>query len=152
MSRRNDTNAASEPAGHARASPGRAASPSRAPTPPRAAAVVGDPPTHERRSATEENILSALAALLDHMEKMETSQMLTNEDERMRGAIESGLFASALGENMSAKTMTIDALRDSPERKPAARQARVPAPPPDIEGSLFSSFVTRSPTPYRHQA
>ena len=58
--------------------------------------------------------------------------MQTDEDERMHGAIESGLFASALGANMGAKTMTIDALRDSPERKPASRQARVPEPPTDL--------------------
>ena len=83
--------------------------------------------------------------------------MQINEDERMRSAIESGLFASALGANMGAKTMTIDALRNSPERQPAARQpaarqARASVPSPDIKDSLFSSLVTRSPLLYRQQA
>uniref|UniRef100_A0AAV1TCA2 Uncharacterized protein n=1 Tax=Peronospora matthiolae TaxID=2874970 RepID=A0AAV1TCA2_9STRA len=74
-----------------------------------------------------------------------------DEDERMRGVIESGTFASALGANMGARTVYYDALRNSPERKPAAREARSPGPSPELGGSLLSSLVTRSPMPYMQQ-
>ena len=152
MAKEDDTKAVPATEGHARALPSRAASLGRAAIPPRTKAVVIDAPVHERSSATDEIILAALAALSNRMEKMETSQMRIDEDERMRGAIESGMFASALGANMGVRTMTIDALRNSPERKPASCEARAPGPSPELGGSLFSSLVTRSLMPYMQQA
>ncbi|CAH0480585.1 unnamed protein product [Peronospora belbahrii] len=86
------------------------------------------------------------------MEKIKSSRMKADEDERMCGALDSGLFASAIGVIMCAKTVTIDAVRDLPERKPAACQARAPVPRPDLGGLLFSSLATRSLILYHKQA
>ena len=57
----------------------------------------------------------------------------------MLGAVESGMFASALGANMPARPMTIDALMDSPEQKPAALSPSLRAP--DLEESMFASLA-----------
>uniref|UniRef100_A0AAV1VDE4 Uncharacterized protein n=1 Tax=Peronospora matthiolae TaxID=2874970 RepID=A0AAV1VDE4_9STRA len=135
-----------------KASPSRAASPGRAAISPRSAAVLRDVPAHERSSATDENILAVLAALSDRMEKMQTCQIRIDEDKRIRGAIESGMFPSAVGANMGARTMTNEALRNSLERNPAAREERKPGPSPELGGSLFSSLETRSPMPNMQQA
>ncbi|CAH0474810.1 unnamed protein product [Peronospora belbahrii] len=66
--------------------------------------------------AIKDKILAALAALSDRMHMMVSFQKEADEDERMCDAIESGLFPSALGANIGAKTMKIDMLRDSQER------------------------------------
>nr|BAP68808.1 RxLR effector candidate protein [Hyaloperonospora arabidopsidis Emoy2] len=62
----------------------------------------------------------------------------------MFGAVESGMFASALGANMSGRQMAIEAL-GSPERKSAAYPARALAPGDDV--SMFASLA-----PHRGQA
>lgn len=124
--------------GHARASASRVAST------PCTAAVIRDVSACEKSSATDEKILAALATLSDCIEKMETSHMWNDEDERIRGAIESGIFASALGAHMDARTTTVDVLRNSPERKPAAFQAQAQEPSTEFVEFLFSSLVTRS--------
>ena len=74
----NNTKAAPESAGNANASPGRAAPPSHAATSLRATDVVGDPPAHERSSATEEKNLATLSALSDRMGNVKTIQMQTH--------------------------------------------------------------------------
>ena len=85
--------------------------------------VVGEPSARERGEATDDKILAALAALTDRLSKLESSQRVRNEDERMIGAVESGMFASKLGTNMRGCPMTIDAL-GSLEDKPEAPRAR----------------------------
>ena len=74
------------------------------------------------------------------MERVETSQIRIEADERMRGAIESGPFSSALGANHGAATMRIDAFehpgRKLPDRAPLAR-----APAPSKEYSPFESAI-----------
>uniref|UniRef100_A0AAV1UHK3 Uncharacterized protein n=1 Tax=Peronospora matthiolae TaxID=2874970 RepID=A0AAV1UHK3_9STRA len=86
-------------------------------TPP---AEVVDPPTHERGADVNERILKMLMGLEGRMERMEASQMHMDENERLRGAIESGLFSSLLGRNMgNAGPMHLDALGNSPPRRQA---------------------------------
>lgn len=115
-------------AGHIRASPARGALPARVASSARAAVSIEDSSTHERRPTTDDKILAALAALTDRMAKMESSQRVRDDQERIMGAVESGMFASALGANARARPMTIDALTDSPERKPAAQWPRTNVP------------------------
>uniref|UniRef100_A0AAV1TCS8 Uncharacterized protein n=1 Tax=Peronospora matthiolae TaxID=2874970 RepID=A0AAV1TCS8_9STRA len=50
---------------------------------------------------------------------MDASQLKLDEDEQMRGAIESGLSASALGTNFCVVTMRIDALEQTERKAPA---------------------------------
>ncbi|KAL0582653.1 hypothetical protein ABG067_007391, partial [Albugo candida] len=77
-------------------------------TPP---AEVVDPPTHERGADVNERILKILMGLEGRMERMEASQLQMDENERLRGEIESGLFSSLLGRNMgNAGPMHLDAL------------------------------------------
>uniref|UniRef100_A0AAV1U7H6 Uncharacterized protein n=1 Tax=Peronospora matthiolae TaxID=2874970 RepID=A0AAV1U7H6_9STRA len=65
-----------------------------------------------------------LMGLEGRMERMEASQMQMDENERFRGAIESGLFSSLLGRNMgNAGPMHQDALGNSPPRRKAVYQA-----------------------------
>ena len=123
-----DTKSTPAPAGHARASPARGASPARVASSARTAATVEDSPARERSSAADDKILAALAALTDRMEKMESSQRNREDQERMMGAVESGMFSSAFGANARARPMTIDALTDSPERKLVARRPRAREP------------------------
>ena len=85
-------------------------------------AVVGEPSARERGEAIDDKILAALAALTDRLAKLESSQRVRYEDERMLGAVESGMFASKLGANMRGRPMTIDAL-GSLEKKPEAPRA-----------------------------
>ena len=104
-----DSNPTPAMAGHARASP------ARDPSPARAGTVVRDSPPHERSSATEYKILAIITALTDRMAKMESLQLERDESERIMGAVENSIFASALDANIGARPMTIDALMDSPE-------------------------------------
>ena len=46
--------------------------------------------------------------------KMESLQHERDEQKRMLGAVESGMFESALGANMRVVPVTIDALMESP--------------------------------------
>ncbi|CAH0522556.1 unnamed protein product [Peronospora belbahrii] len=65
-------------------------------------------------------------------------------DNWISGAIESGLFASALGANLGAATMRADTL-EQPDWKPPARAPLVRAPPPSQEYSQFHSLGPRLP-------
>ena len=85
-----------------------------------------------------------LDALSSRMERMETSQIRINEDERIRGAIERGLFASSLGANLGTRTMRMDAL-EPVERKPPARAPLAHASTLSREYSPFESLGPRFP-------
>nr|BAP68807.1 RxLR effector candidate protein [Hyaloperonospora arabidopsidis Emoy2] len=148
MAKTTDTKPRLARTGHARASPDRGASPARVASSARASEAVEDSSVRERSSATDDKILAALAALTNRMAKMESSQREREDHERMLGAVQSGMFASALGANARPRPMTIDALTDSPENKPAPRPLR--ARVPDLEESMFASFApacARTPTP-----
>ncbi|CAI5724626.1 unnamed protein product [Hyaloperonospora brassicae] len=71
-------------------------------------------------------ILNALLGLEERVMRMEASQIKAEEDERMHGQIESGMFISALGREFGRKTMTRDALRFAP----AVSNAPSPHGPP----------------------
>uniref|UniRef100_A0AAV1T6P9 Uncharacterized protein n=1 Tax=Peronospora matthiolae TaxID=2874970 RepID=A0AAV1T6P9_9STRA len=102
-----------------------------------ALAVVDVSPAHERSEATEDKILATPVGLTERLAKLESSQRVCDEDERMLGAVESGMFASALDANICGRPMTIDAL-GSPEQKPAY-PARAPAPNDSVP--MFSSLA-----------
>ena len=88
----NDDNAAQAPTtGHERASP-------------EPAAVV-IPPAHARsvESKALAMVLEVLSGMDARMQKMEASQARIDEDERMRGADENGLFASRLGAEFAGR-------------------------------------------------
>ena len=112
---------AKTPGGVARAAPGRG-SPGRVPSSANTPAVVEETSARERGKATDDKILAALAAVTDRLSKLESSQRVRDEDERMLGAVESGMFGSKLGANMRGRPMTIDALGPL-EEKPAAPRA-----------------------------
>ena len=97
--------------------------------------VVEVPPDRERSEATDDKILAALAAVTDRLSKLESSQRVRDEDERMLGAVESGMFAPSLDANMRGRPMTIDALGPL-EEKPEAPRARTPWP--DDGESMFA--------------
>ena len=73
-------------------------------------------PDHERISATDDKILAALAALSERVAKNISLLRGRIEIKRMLGAVERGMFASALGVNMRARPMAIYALMESPEQ------------------------------------
>ncbi|RMX69903.1 hypothetical protein DD238_001806 [Peronospora effusa] len=76
--------------------------------------MVVDPPTHGRGEDVNERILKMLMGLEGRMERMESSQMQIDENERLRGAIEIGLFTSLLRRNMgNADPLHLDALGKS---------------------------------------
>ena len=73
-----------------------------------------------------DKILAILDALSSRLESMETRQIKLDENERMRGAIKSGRFEPALGANLGASMVRLEAL-EHPERKPPARAPLVRA-------------------------
>ena len=82
------------------------------------------------------------------MAKTESSQREREDHERMLGAVQSGMFASALGANARAKPMNHRRVHGLPENKPAPRPLR--AHVPDLEEPMFASFApacARTPTP-----
>uniref|UniRef100_A0AAV1TRY5 Uncharacterized protein n=1 Tax=Peronospora matthiolae TaxID=2874970 RepID=A0AAV1TRY5_9STRA len=98
-------------------------------------AAVEEDPASKKGEATDDKILVALATLIDRLSKLESSQRVRDEDERMLGAVESGLFASKLGANVRGRPMTINALGPL-EEKPAAPRARTRWP---VDGeSMFA--------------
>ena len=97
-----------------------------------APAVVEDP---SARETLDDKILAALSEVTEILAMMESSHRVREEDERMLGAFESGMFASKLGANLRGRPMTIDAL-GSPEVKPAALHHRAP----NHRVSLFASL------------
>uniref|UniRef100_A0AAV1UMW7 Uncharacterized protein n=1 Tax=Peronospora matthiolae TaxID=2874970 RepID=A0AAV1UMW7_9STRA len=125
------------PGGVARAAPGRV-SPARVPSSGDTPGVVEVPPARERSEATDDKILAALAAVTDRLSKLESSQRVRDEDERMLGDVESGMFASKLGANMRGRPMTIDALK-SLEEKSAAHRTRERWP--ENGESMFASLA-----------
>ena len=144
MDGNNDAKAATPAAaGHARASPAR---------PTSAPAVVDNLSAHERSPTKEDKILTMLDALSSRMERMETSQIRIDEDKRMRGVIESGIFASALGAYLGTRTMRMDAL-EPVKRKPPARAPLAHASTPSRDYSPFESLGPRFPAlpPQPHQ-
>uniref|UniRef100_A0AAV1VBX8 Integrase catalytic domain-containing protein n=1 Tax=Peronospora matthiolae TaxID=2874970 RepID=A0AAV1VBX8_9STRA len=93
-----------------------------------APAPAEDVATAARERSSEDvnkRILNALLGLEERVMRMEASQIKTEEDERMRGAIESGMFSSALGRDFGRETMTRDALGFAP----AVRNASSPHGP-----------------------
>uniref|UniRef100_A0AAV1VI54 Integrase catalytic domain-containing protein n=2 Tax=Peronospora matthiolae TaxID=2874970 RepID=A0AAV1VI54_9STRA len=120
------------PGGVPRATPGRG-SPARAPTAP---AVVNDGPACES-GKRDDKILAALAALTDRLASLESSQRVRDEEERMLGAVESGLFASKLGANMRDRPMTIDAIGEAEEKAPVSRGYQRAT---DLGASRFASL------------
>ena len=59
---------------------------------------------------TDDKNLVALASVTDRLSKLEFSQRVRDEGERILGAIESGMFSSAPRANMRSRPMTIHAL------------------------------------------
>ena len=136
------------PSGVARPAPGHG-SPARFPSAVDASAVFNDSPVRERSEATEGKILAALVGLTDLLAKLESSQRVRDEDERILGAVESGMFASAIGAHMRGRPMFIDAL-GSPERKPSAYPAQALAPEDGV--SMFASLAPpRGQAPVQHR-
>uniref|UniRef100_A0AAV1V2L8 Uncharacterized protein n=1 Tax=Peronospora matthiolae TaxID=2874970 RepID=A0AAV1V2L8_9STRA len=147
------------PAGVPRATPGRG-SPARAPTAP---AVVNDGPARES-GKRDDKILAALAALTDRLASLESSQRVRDEEERMLGVVESGLFASKLGANMRGRPMTIDAIGDAEEKAPvprgyqratdlgASRFASLEPPRARAAPQLQQRAPASAPTPQEHAA
>ena len=73
-----------------------------------------------------------LQTLTYSVQALETSQMQIDENERFRGFIDSGLYASELGRGMGGTPMHRNAIGyDAP--RPAHGRMRVPQP----RGSLF---------------
>ena len=128
---------AKTPGDVARAAPGRN-SPARVHSSVNTPAVVGEPSARERGEATSDKILAALAALTDRLTKLESSQRVRDEDERMLRAVESGMFVSKLEANMRGRPMTIDALGSLEEKSEAPRSH---AHWPDDSESMFASLA-----------
>ena len=68
-------------------------------------AVVGNTQSHERGAGIDDRVLTMHQALADRMQALEMSQMDVNEDERLRGAIDAGFYASELGRGMGGASM-----------------------------------------------
>ena len=120
------------PEGVPQATPGRV-SPARARTAP---AVVNDGPARESGQRDDK----ILAALTDRLASLESLQRVRDEEERMLGAVESGLFASKLGANMRGRPMTIDAIGDAEEKAPVPRGYQRAT---DLGASRFASLEPR---------
>ncbi|CAI5729375.1 unnamed protein product [Hyaloperonospora brassicae] len=106
-------------------------------------------PTEEVATAARERgsedvnkrILNALLGLEERVMRMEASQIKAEEDERMRGAIESGRFSSALGREFGRDTMTRDALGFAP----AVRNTPLPHGP--FQGSRDAPLLRQYAPP-----
>ena len=114
----------------------------RAPATAHVHAVVEETPAQERSGATEDKILTALANVTSRLASLESSQRVRDEDERMLGAVESGMFSSNLGAKMRGRPMAIDALGDAEEKPPAARAYQRAA---EIGASRFASLDPPQP-------
>ncbi|CAH0484856.1 unnamed protein product [Peronospora farinosa] len=80
------------------------------------AVVQGAPTAHERGDDVNARILATLVDLQARMAQMEVSQQKLDEEERMMGAIESGMFRSALSNGRGGAPLHIDALGHPPVR------------------------------------
>ncbi|CAI5739080.1 unnamed protein product [Peronospora destructor] len=87
------------------------------------AVVQGAPTAHERGEDVNARILATLIDLQARMAQMEVPQQQLDEDERMMGAIESGMFCSALANGRGGAPLHIDAIGHSPVR-PRTGQGR----------------------------
>ncbi|CAI5716836.1 unnamed protein product [Hyaloperonospora brassicae] len=76
-----------------------------------------------------------MTALTDRIQALEASQLQIDENERLRGAIDSGVFASVLGRGMGGTTLHREALVYDAPRQPRGR-VRVKQP----GDSLFQQF------------
>ena len=67
--------------------------------------MVVPPHAHERNAENDalEKVLKMLNSMDERMKKTELSQARIDEDERMRGAVESGIFSSKLGADFAGK-------------------------------------------------
>ena len=84
--------------GHAKASLARAAQPARP------VVVVQDSPARERSSTARRHGSRGSRALHERMAKINSLQRERDEHERMLGAVESNMFASALGASKTCTT------------------------------------------------
>nr|BAP68812.1 RxLR effector candidate protein [Hyaloperonospora arabidopsidis Emoy2] len=135
-----------KPGGFARATPRRGL-PSRVPSSVKTPAAVEDSSARESETR-DDKILAAPAGVMERLAVLESSQRVRDEDERMMGAVESGMFTSELGANMHGLTMTIDAL-GAPEENPAAPLTLQRAP--DLGVSCIASLEppgARLPPPH----
>ncbi|CAI5734009.1 unnamed protein product [Peronospora farinosa] len=117
--------------------------------------MVVDSSAHERGEYSDisARILTALENMTSRMDRLEMSQMKIDEIERLRGAIDSGLFDSALGREIGGGPMNREALGFIPPRRspetPAAPRTRLRAP---VMGqSLFEPLGLRVPSPQHQQ-
>ena len=93
-----------------------------------------------RRSKHWKRFSRCLTAWMKRMKKMELSQARIDEDERMRGAVESGMFSSMLGACFAGKQLHRDALDWS-----ALRVDQAPRPAIDRLNSLRPRPQQREP-------
>ncbi|CAI5707058.1 unnamed protein product [Peronospora farinosa] len=119
--------------------------------------MVVDPPNHEKGADVNERILKMLMGFEVRMERMEASQMQINENERLRGAIESGLSTSLLDLNMgSAGPLHLDALGNSPQRRQVASPAHAahvePLGPQYVAPEPRQRFIMQQAPQQEHQA
>ena len=68
-------------------------------------AVVVPPHVHERSADTNalERVLNMLSGMDERMKKMELYQAKLDEDERMQGVVDSGMFGSMLGADFAGR-------------------------------------------------
>ncbi|CAI5725935.1 unnamed protein product [Peronospora destructor] len=78
--------------------------------------VQGAPTAHETSDDVNARILATLINLQARMAQMEVLQQKLDEGERMMGAIESGMFRSALANGRGGAPLHIDALGQSSVR------------------------------------
>ncbi|CAI5701820.1 unnamed protein product [Peronospora effusa] len=94
-----------------------------------ASAMVVDFSAHERgeNSDISARILTAPENMTSRMDRLEMSQMQIDKNERLRGAIDSGLFDSSLGRGIGGVPMNREALEFMPPRQsPVPQVAPLP--------------------------
>uniref|UniRef100_M4BNX7 RxLR effector candidate protein n=1 Tax=Hyaloperonospora arabidopsidis (strain Emoy2) TaxID=559515 RepID=M4BNX7_HYAAE len=101
-------------------------------------AAVEDSSTRESETR-DDKILAALTSVTERLVVRESSQRVREEDERMMGAAENGMFASKLDANMRGRPMAIDPLeppkRSSRHRAPARCALAAAAPHADARSA-----------------
>ncbi|CAI5731107.1 unnamed protein product [Peronospora farinosa] len=117
-----------------------------------AAAMVVDSIAHERGENSDINarILTALDKMTSRMDRLEMSQMQIDENERLCGAIDSGLFGSALDRGNGGVPMNHEALGFMPPKRSPEPPA---APLPRLRASVMGqSFLSLSVYENRHRS
>ncbi|GAB9476474.1 unnamed protein product [Globisporangium polare] len=74
------------------------------------------------------------------MERLEVSQVKRDEDERLQGAIETGVFESAFGRGFQASRMRVDALLQTRHESSRQHQERRASRAPQLYEELGSGF------------